>query len=132
MADEVGVLADVVAVSGEEAGKAESLWVSVPVSPLVSALRVQVLLFKDGSQLLRKAGLLGGQIGNHLSCYGCGAHAILVQHKRTTHVPCNTHMVAVTSISHTSYTAVSSQLAQRINQECRCESEQYRPLETTY
>lgn len=91
VADEIGVLTDVVAVSDGEVEKKrnESLWVSV--CPQVSVRRVQVSLFKDGRELLRKAGLLASQIGNHLSCYGCSAHAVLVQHKRTTHVPCNTH-----------------------------------------
>lgn len=128
VADEIGVLADVVAVSGGEAEKkiknTKSFWVSV--SPQASVLRVRVLLFKDGSQLLRKAGLPGSQIGNHLSCYGCSTHAVLVQHKRTTHVPCNTHMAAVTSIFHSSYKALWLQLPHYINQECRCESQQYR------
>lgn len=111
MADEIGVLADVVAVSGgevEKTKKTESFWVSVPVYPQVSVLRVQVSLFKDGSELLRKARLLGSQIGNHLSCDGCSAHTVLVQNKRTTHVPCNTHthVNAVTYIFHSYYIAM--------------------------
>lgn len=69
-------------------------------------LRVRILLVKDGGELLREAGLLGGQIGNHLSCNGRSAHTVLIQHKRTAHVPCNTHMVAVTSISHSSHEAM--------------------------
>lgn len=50
-----------------------------------------VLLFIDGSELLRQACFLWGQIGSHLSCYCCSTHPVLVQHRGTTHVPCNTH-----------------------------------------
>lgn len=50
-----------------------------------------LLLFIDGSELLRKACVFRGQKGNHLSCYGCSTHTILVQYRGTTHIPCNIH-----------------------------------------
>lgn len=52
VADEIGVLADVVAISGGEAGKTKFNLSHDSVIPQVSVLRVRVLLFKDGSKLL--------------------------------------------------------------------------------
>lgn len=88
MADEIGILTDVVPVPGGREGQDQT-------SSHLKAVDVCVLLLVDGRQLLRKAFVLGGQIGDHLCCDGRCTDPVLVQHRGTTHVTCtHTHLSA--------------------------------------
>lgn len=86
-------------------------WGSVKVRWVWSVcVCVCVLLSVDGGELLRKAGVFSGQIGNHLSCNGSSAHSILIQHGGATHIPCDTHRPSqfIPGVSNSPATAITS------------------------
>lgn len=95
VADEVGVLAEVVAVPGQGGDRVKGCSRSV----LVNEREASSSLLVDAGDLFREAGFLGGQVGDHLPCDGRSTDSVFVQHGRTTHVPWNTHRLS----AHPSY-----------------------------